>query len=335
VRLGQDRIDDAETLLEEVLAGQRATHADDHVDTLATRITLAIVYRRTGRTAEAEEMYREIIAACERTLGADHRYAQVATVNLAVLLRSEGRYDEAEALYRTAIESMERTLEPSHPSRLQTMDNLAALLTAMGRLDEAERVHLETLDLRRSSLPPGHADTVSSYESLARLYARQERWIEAADMFERQVDAMDAREGGAGLEVLDPLANLGESWVAAGEPDRAREPVARLIGLLKSAAREPDAPLELLTGAAWVLLTCQPADMQDPASAVPIARAAVRATDRQDADALDLLAQALERTGDQAGAADALRDALALLPGDDPRRSDIERRLAEVDSQGD
>jgi len=333
VRLDQGRLDEAESLLVSALDGQRSTLGDDHIDTIATRITLAIVCRRTGRAAEAEELYREVIAACERTVGADHRYAQAATVNLAVLLRSEGRYDEAEALYRSAIDIMARTLGPAHPDRVQTMGNLARLLVAMGRLDEAERVHLDALDLRRTSLPAGHPDIVAAYDEVARLYARQERWIEAADMFERTVEALDAREGGAGLEALDPLANLGESWVAAGRPERAREPVGRLIEMLKAASREPNAPVDLLTGAAWALLHCQPEDMQDPVAAAPIARAAVRATDRRNADALDLLAQALARTGDERGAAAALREALALLPDDDPRRNDIQRRLAEVDSQ--
>ncbi|MFG0276140.1 MAG: tetratricopeptide repeat protein, partial [Phycisphaerales bacterium] len=332
VRLEQNRLADAEALLQRALAGQRTALGDDHIDAIATRITLASVLSRMGRSAEAETMYRDAIAACKAALGPDHRNTLVATVNLAILLRGDGQYDEAEALYRDAIGIMERTMGTTHPARLRTMNNLAELLAAVGRLDEAERTHLDTLAMRQQSLGAAHPDTLVSLDNLARLYGNQGRWVEAADMYERTVAALDGRDGGAGLDVLDPLVSLGDAWVAAGQPDRARPSVGRRLETLRQASREPGAPAALLVGAAYTFLRCEPADMQDPASALPIARAAVSATDRRDVDALDLLAESLERTGDATGAADALREAIALLPEGDSRRADFERRLAETGS---
>ena len=332
VRLEQNRLADAEALLQRALAGQRAALGDDSIDAIATRITLASVLNRMGRNGESESMYREAIAACKTALGPDHRNTLVATVNLAILLRGEGQYDEAEALYRDAIGIMERTMGATHPARLRTMNNLAELLAAVGRVDDAERMHLDTLTMRQQSLGAAHPDTLVSLDNLARLYANQRRWVEAADMYERTIAALDGREGGAGLDVLDPLVSLGEAWVAAGQPDRARSPVGRLLETLRQASRQPNAPAPLLIGAAYTFLHCEPTDMQDAASALPIARAAVSATERKDADALDLLAEAMARTGDATGATAILREAIALLPEGDARRADLERRLTEAQS---
>jgi len=330
VRLDQDRPEDAEPLLERALAGQRSALGEDHADAVATRITLASVYSRTGRVERAAELYREAIEAGGRSLGPDHRNTLVATVNLAILLRGQGEHEEAERLYRSAIGVMERTMGAEHPTRLRTMNNLAELLVAMGRTGEAEALHRRTLDLRAGALGESHPDTLVSMDNLARLYEAAQRPRDAALTLQRKAEALARRHGEEHPETLAALMALGEAWLAADAPDQARAVIGRLMAALEAAAAAPDAPPGLLTSAAWLFLHCEPEDMQNPDGALTIAQRAVETTRREDPDALDLLAQAQARTGDPQTAEATWNEALALLPTDDPRREDLQRRMASL-----
>ncbi|MEU7713283.1 tetratricopeptide repeat protein, partial [Micromonospora chalcea] len=82
-----------EALLREVLVERERVLGFDHPDTLASRDSLAGVFRSAGRLDEAEALLREVLVERERVLGFDHPDTLASRDSLAGVYRSAGRPD--------------------------------------------------------------------------------------------------------------------------------------------------------------------------------------------------------------------------------------------------
>jgi tetratricopeptide (TPR) repeat protein len=75
------------------------------------------------------------------------------------------------------------------------------------------------------------------------------------------------------------------------------------------------------------LLTCEPADLRDPVTALRLAREAVELTGGADPGILDTLALAQHLTGDTPGAIETEKKAISILPADAAWRGEYEAAL--------
>src|SRR5262249_47306311 len=71
-----------------------------HLETLATRHHLAVLYRDQGKYSPAEAMFQQVVAARAAGLGADHPETLASQHELARVYRDQGKYALAEALYK-------------------------------------------------------------------------------------------------------------------------------------------------------------------------------------------------------------------------------------------
>ena len=79
-------------------------------------------------------------------------------------------------------------------------------------------------------------------------------------------------------------------------------------------------------------LTCEPADLRDPETALRLARDACDMTDNANPGYLDTLALAQHLTGDTPAAIETEKKALSLLPADAPGRGKYEAALARFEA---
>ena len=114
------RLDEAEPLLREDLAGRRSTLGPKHPDTLVSVGCLAALLQAQGKLGEAEPLTREVIEICRATLGPKHPNTLSSMSNLAQLLQDQGKLGESEALLKETLEGMRATLGPRHPDTLAT-----------------------------------------------------------------------------------------------------------------------------------------------------------------------------------------------------------------------
>ena len=96
--------------------------------------------------------------------------------------------------------------------------------------------------------------------------------------------------------------------------DDARPVFRALLAARKRAAEGPQADANAKKGYAWELLTCEPADLRDPGSALRFALEASELSNFEDPGILDTLALAYHLTGDTAKAIENQKQAIALLP---------------------
>ena len=127
---------------------------------------------------------------------------------------------------------------------------------------------------------------------------------------------------------------LARALEQSGEKAEARVTASHGLALARELARREDATPDDLSQVALDFLTCEPADLREPATALTFAERAVALSGGSDADGLDVLAQAYFDNGASARAIETERRALALLSPSEsdhqeqPARRRIEAHLA-------
>lgn len=106
-----------------------------------------------------------------------------------------------------------------------------------------------------------------------------------------------------------------------GQTEEARRSTSRGLGIVLSLSERPAALPRELNGYAVALLTCEPADLRNPAGALRIARRAAEVTRTADPAILDTLALAYYQSGDAPRAVEAEQKALSLLKPSEPEGS--------------
>jgi serine/threonine protein kinase/tetratricopeptide (TPR) repeat protein len=355
------RLDEAEAILRETLAGRRDALGADHVSTLGTMTNLANVLRAAGRLDEARELYVESLAGKRETLGLDHPFTRAAFVammvfeqiyahhektlgrthqatvdelhNLAVRYDTHGRHAEAARRYEQLVTIYRETQGPEDPRTLSYMNDLASAYLELGRGSDSEALYRKTLEIRRRLLGPEHRDTLGTLTNLARALLQQGRPQEALPHYEQSVEAKLRLLGIADPWTQSAMAGLAGTYDALGRRGEALELLQKYLDYWIDLARRDDAPPGLLNQTAWVLMTYDFPELQDPETALELARRAAAQTDHGEPNILDTLALALFRTGDVAGAVVAQRRALALLPDGTPEREAFEAALERYEQQ--
>src|SRR5262249_9161375 len=182
-------------------------------------VTLAILYRTTGRPQMGEPLLRKAIAERERAMGRNHVSLVEALRKLAQIERSLLRYGEAEANIRRALALSKRGKQD--PTRIALiLGALADLELSQRRFAEAERTLNEALALHEKavltdSTPQlAHAFTLLQ---LVRLFQQLERYEDASSLAERAFPIIEKALGSDHPIVADQL-----EIVAAGHERRGR-----------------------------------------------------------------------------------------------------------------
>ncbi len=128
------------------------------------------------------------------------------------------------------------------------------------------------------------------------------------------------------------MAFLTNTYRWQGRTNDLRQLVRALQEIERRRADRPGALANDKNACAWNLLTCEPADLRDPETALRLARDACAMTDNANPGYLDTLALAQHLTGDTAAAIETEKKALSLLPADAPGRGDYEAAIAKFEA---
>jgi tetratricopeptide (TPR) repeat protein len=238
---------------------------------------------------------------------------------------------EAEKLHRQTLESNRQTLGEGHRDTLQAMENLAANLTEQGKRDEAETLYREMLNIRRDLLGENDPQTLESMHRLAVVLHERGKPAEAEVLHRQLLAARQQMLGPDDPATRLSMAHLGMALQAQDKTEGAAPYIAELIELRRRAAQAQDADADALNEYSWLLLSCEPEELRDPATALEFAQEAVRLSGRQDALVLDTLAVAQRMNGDLRAAIETQKEAITLLaPSEFVERAPLEKTLAEL-----
>jgi tetratricopeptide (TPR) repeat protein len=236
--------------------------------------------------------------------------------------------DETEELHRQTLENNRRTLGDGHRDTLRSMENLAATLTLQGKHDEAEELYREILSVRRQFLGENDPRTLESMHQLAVVLKRRGKPAEAETVLRETVQLRRRVLGDDDPATRLSMAHLGMALRDQEKHEEAKPFMPALLELRRREARARDAEPTTLSQYAWLLLTCEPVELRDPATALDTARTAADLSGRQDERILDTLALAEKENGNLQAAIEIQKEALLLVkPTDGELRGELQGRL--------
>ncbi|MBN2446962.1 MAG: serine/threonine protein kinase [Phycisphaerae bacterium] len=304
------------------------THGENAAETLRVRSVLAGLLRSRGRFVEAEQLFREVLTSQLRLLGGEHPDTLATLTGLAIALWRQGKYDEAEMIHRRTLDTQRRVLGPDHVETLRSAINLGTVLQAQRELDEAEEVLREALTRCRKLLGDEHPETLTALNNLGLVLEARRKRAEAEALFREAFDRDRRVLGDSHPNTRIALNNLLRMLRSQSKWSETRPFVELQIAEYKNRAMAPDADPKAINDCAWLLLNCSPTDLRDVASALSLARRAVRLDDGKTCDYLDTLALAHYSNGDLDRAIETQRRAVACAREiDAPNCGDLERRL--------
>lgn len=152
------------------LADREQRLGPEHLDTLASRDSLAHAHRIAGNVETALPLHEASLAAYERVLGMDHVDTLTCRSNLAAAYREAGRLPLAISLFTETIAARERILGPEHPDTLASRNSLAYACRVAGDLDRALPLHEAVLADCDRFLGRDHPMTLTARGNLAIAY---------------------------------------------------------------------------------------------------------------------------------------------------------------------
>ncbi|HUA57791.1 MAG TPA: serine/threonine-protein kinase [Verrucomicrobiae bacterium] len=277
----------------------------------------------------------------------------VLTAKLADLQLRRREPEEALQTYKSALQVAEE-LSSAAPNDEKARSLLPAILNKIGytqlntgdtrsaiesyRRAEAINETALKLDPNNVSAKGGVIVTEKNLGDLYFYYGTHEMqqalicYSRAADLLEQEIQA-DPQNLAARQRLSETLSYVASTLLETGQKEAARRPAQRSLSIAKELADRPNATFDHLYNYAWLAVTMDPSDLQDPAGALPYALKAVEASKGKDEFALHVLSKAYAGFGDYAHAVETEERALALFPPLQPgqhktgQRESVERAL--------
>jgi tetratricopeptide (TPR) repeat protein len=199
---------DAENVARAVVEVRAHVLGSEHLDTLRSRVQLAVALLHEGKFIEAETNLRELVTLEEKVIGLEHPDTLSARHRLAAALLSQGKYAETEAEIRQVIKLREKVLGPEHLDTLASRNNLAVVLMAKGKYAEAEGQYREQIKLSEKVLGPEHPDTLGRRHNLAAVLDDEGKYAEAEGQYRELIKLSEKVLGSEHPDTLGRRHNL-------------------------------------------------------------------------------------------------------------------------------
>jgi tetratricopeptide (TPR) repeat protein len=323
--LMEDREHDAaDPIFEKTQELQREVLGEDHRDTLMTMLWWACSLEWRGRGTDAENLSRPAYEASLRRYGPDDVLTLSARSELGWSLLFVGDREEAEAMLRPAVDGLSRALGDSHPYTAAARMALGRAIEGRGNGEDQVEIYTKALEGLRASQGKASPTIWIISRDLAFLLLRRGRTDEGLDLLRRAVEDFRDKYGEEHSWTTDNMAYLVEGLENAGRRQEAVEVSKQLLAIRRRQAEEPQADASVVATAARELLTWNPADLRDPAAALPLAKRALELAEEGDRDwILDTFALALSLNGHGDEAIKTQREALAHVAANDEFRRSL------------
>lgn len=299
-----------------------------------------------GDPVGALESYRKALGLYETLVSRDagnrsvRRGAALLQLRIGDLQASRDDLKGETQAYYSAMDILEG-LSAADPTNAEDRRRLAHAYRKVGGLQEDLGNFRDALKyyLKASSINEGlmNADPTNAQAGMS--YAISLRW--SGDLLNKLGDQSGAlAKYRSVLQILERLSAaqqenvlvrgrrsdilivMGGLLAKGGESAEAHRLTSRGLLIARELAGRPDAPPDDLSEYALHFLTCEPADLREPRTALQYAKKAVEKSGGADSDGLDILAQAYFQNGEVGRAIKIEEQALKLLAPPQPHQPD-------------
>ena len=223
LRLDQERYQEAEEILEQVVAERR--RRDDSVALALSLEHLARAKRSLDLTADAETLLKQALEI--HMAGGDELAIAQTRSLLGQLSRRLSDHETAERMFRDVLEVRQRELNEDHPLVTLTLNDLALTLQDSGQLEIAEQLFRQVLETYRRTLGERNHHVITATLNLASVLIYQRKTEEALRLHgENEARAVELY-GPSHPVVARIHYSQGLAHQVAGQPARAIPPIRR------------------------------------------------------------------------------------------------------------
>jgi tetratricopeptide (TPR) repeat protein len=230
-RLGQ--LEQAITVLTDVLGSRKRTRGDDHTTTIQTMELLAAFQldprRPTSKQMKrnklkdilsSENLLRDIVVHRMSSQGPHHVDTLKAQTTLAEFYDKARLFEKAESIWRTVIEGWDTRPGINDRKSLNAMGSLAGAYIKQKRYQEATDIWTSIVQRIREKHGNEAKGTLDAMKSLARLLERQKRYAEACSLWVEVIAGHKKRSGVSGV-TLRAMQSLAMARAKQGDNDAA------------------------------------------------------------------------------------------------------------------
>jgi tetratricopeptide (TPR) repeat protein len=157
--------------------------------------------------------------------------------SFATLLEQMGEIENAVSTYRRALEVRRLQFGPRHPQTAFVMNTLANALVGLGDYAEARRLLEEAIEIEKETLPAGHRSIGSAQWNLGRLFYLMGDYALARAAYEESMRIWQA-SGEGSSHVAELLLEMGALSEAIEEPTDAARFYERALEILRTTLGE-------------------------------------------------------------------------------------------------
>lgn len=181
----QARYRDAAPLYDEILAISLARHGERHVDTATAMANSAVNMAEMDRHAEAEALHRRALELRIDMFGTGHEDVAHSHEMLGVALWRSGRFADSEAELREAVTIYRQVRGDRDRITARAMGNLGASLSEQGRLAEALAIEEKVVEILLETKGERDPDTLTAMNNMAESLSTTYRFAEAEAIYRR------------------------------------------------------------------------------------------------------------------------------------------------------
>ena len=238
----QDNFEEANDVLDKGVRLLSESLGEEHPETIAGRIQVAVLRWKQRRFTEAESLLRAGIDRLRQILGDEHRDTMAAKNILALVLNDAGRHGEAEPLLRGLLEWNIETHGAQHPWTARAYNNLAWNLQQSGTYGEAESLYRKALSSWDETTARDHPEAALCRQNLGLILNVQGRFAEAEPLL-REAFEIDRRVlGDENAQTAGSCIGLGWALHELGRHAEATAMIDRAEAILEHL---PDASQQL------------------------------------------------------------------------------------------
>ena len=315
--------------LERAVELRREHLGDEHEDTLLVMGGLASEYSHQGRPRDAEPLITHCFETLKRTRGPEHPDTLDAMYYYAWNQFHVGREEEGERLHKECLALRREALGENHWQTLGSWNCSGLTHAFRDQYEEAEPFITEAYEVGRQALGKDHRNTLLFANNLAEVYIHLAKYEEAVELLEENIPISRRAFGPTSSGTNSLIGKIMTAYASLNRHEDARPWAVQAIETRKRLSVDSPSDPTAHNNYAWILLTCEPADLRDPEAALEAATRANELTNYQSDSFLDTLAMAYFKNGFVDKAIETQRTAVEMLWGGQFDRAEMEERLQE------
>ena len=248
-----DQFQDAERLLDEVLAFRRRTLPPDDPTIADLLISRADLLAEKGNFAAARQEIDRAIPMYEKSYGNNTPQYANSILGSAPIFLEMREFDLAEAILQRGLRILEKAYSPKHPHIMVGQVNLASLYMFRGQYEMAHQQLKSVREKLQRLFGEYDVSLATILNNEASLYYAQGSYQQAEVSLHKALELNEKRYGKVHGSLVESLNNLGHLYLKTGNYDQSEECFKRtlkireeLFGVEHSAIGSPLNGLTLL-----------------------------------------------------------------------------------------